>query len=156
MKVVVMKEALPRLGITTTLVDPGDIAAMRAAITPQTKMILVEVVSNPTLRIADMTGLAALARETGILLAVDNTFTTPRAFLPYEHGADIVIHSLTKLLSGHSDVLLGYVSARDPELAEKLRVFATTTGLSPSPFDCWLAERGMLSFDLRFDRRVFN
>jgi cystathionine beta-lyase/cystathionine gamma-synthase len=147
-----MKEDLPRLGIATTLVDPGNIAAMRAAITPHTKMILVEVVSNPTLRIADMTGLAALARETGVLLAVDNTFTTPRAFLPYEHSADIVIHSLTKLLSGHSDVLLGYVSARDAELAKKLRIFATTAGLSPSPFDCWLAERGMLSFDLRFDR----
>ena len=147
-----MKEDLPRLGIDTTLVDPGDVDAMRAAITPQTKMILIEVVSNPTLRIADISGLAALARETGVLLAVDNTFTTPRAFLPYDHGADIVIHSLTKLLSGHSDVMLGYVSARDPELAEKLRIFATTTGLAPSPFDCWLAERGMLSFDLRFER----
>jgi O-succinylhomoserine sulfhydrylase len=147
-----MKEDLPRLGISTTLIDPGDVDAMRAAITPQTKMILIEVVSNPTLRLADISGLAVLARETGVLLAVDNTFTTPRAFLPYEHGADIVIHSLTKLLSGHSDVMLGYVSARDPELAEKLRIFATTTGLSPSPFDCWLAERGMLSFELRFDR----
>jgi O-succinylhomoserine sulfhydrylase len=147
-----MKEDLPRLGISTTLIDPGDVDAMRAAITPQTKMILIEVVSNPTLRLADISGLAVLARETGALLAVDNTFTTPRAFLPYEHGADIVIHSLTKLLSGHSDVMLGYVSARDPELAEKLRIFATTTGLSPSPFDCWLAERGMLSFELRFDR----
>jgi O-succinylhomoserine sulfhydrylase len=147
-----MKEDLPRFGIQTTLADPGDVAAVRAAITPQTKMILVEVMSNPTLRIADIKGLVALARETGILLAVDNTFTTPRGFRPYDMGADIVIQSLTKLLAGHSDVLLGYVSARDPELAEKLRIFAVTTGMSPSPFDCWLAERGLLSFDLRFDR----
>ncbi|WP_424986683.1 trans-sulfuration enzyme family protein [Microbulbifer sp. S227A] len=147
-----MNEDLPRLGIATTLADPGDVSAVRAAIRPETRMVLVEVVSNPTLRLADITGLAGLCRERGILLVVDNTFTTPRAFRPFDHGADIVIHSLTKLLAGHSDVMLGYAVARDPELTEKLRVFAVTTGLTPSPFDCWLAERGMLSFELRFDR----
>jgi len=83
---------------------------------------------------------------------VDNTFTTPRGFRPFDHGADIVVHSITKLLAGHSDVMLGYVAARDPELAERLRIFSVTTGLTPSPFDCWLAERGMLTFDLRFER----
>lgn len=147
-----MKEDLPRLGITTTLADPGDVAAVRAAIRPETRMILVETVSNPTLQVADIAGLAALCRETGILLAVDNTFTTPRGFRPFEHGADIIIHSITKLLAGHSDVMLGYAVATDPDLTEKMRIFAVTTGLTPSPFDCWLAERGMLSFDLRFDR----
>ncbi|WP_433989089.1 Cystathionine beta-lyase MetC (plasmid) [Pseudoseohaeicola sp. NH-UV-7] len=147
-----MKEDLPRLGITTSLADPGDVAAIKAAITPQTKMILIEVVSNPTLRVADVKGIADLAKAHGILLAVDNTFTTPRSFRPYDYGADIVIHSLTKLLAGHSDVMLGYVSARDPDLSQKMRVFAVTTGLSASPFDCWLCERGMLSFDLRYDR----
>ena len=147
-----MAEDLPRFGVETTLVDPGKIDDVAAAIRPNTKMILVEVVSNPTLRVADMEGLAALCSERGILLAVDNTFTTPRAYRPLQHGADIVIHSITKLLAGHSDVLLGYVVARDPALTDKMRVFSVTTGLSPSPFDCWLAERGMLSFDLRFDR----
>lgn len=147
-----MNEDLPRLGISTTLADPGDAAAVAAALRPETRMLLVEVVSNPTLRVADIEGLAALCRERNILLAVDNTFTTPRAFRPFEHGADIVIHSLTKLLAGHSDVMLGYAVVRDPALAKKLRVFAVTTGLTPSPFDCWLAERGMLSFELRFDR----
>jgi len=147
-----MGEDLPRLGISTSLADPGDIAAMRAALRPETRLILVEVVSNPTLRLADITGLAALAREKNILLAVDNTFTTPRGFRPFDHGADIVIHSITKLLAGHSDVMLGYVAARDPELATRLSIYAATVGLTPSPFDCWLAERGMLSFDLRFDR----
>jgi cystathionine beta-lyase/cystathionine gamma-synthase len=147
-----MNEDLPRLGITTTLADPGDVAAMRAAIRPETRLILVEVVSNPTLRVADIKGLAQLARETGVLLVVDNTFTTPRAFVPFDHGADIVIHSITKLLAGHSDVMLGYVVAKDPDLNTRLRVFTVTAGMSPSPFDCWLAERGMLSFDLRFDR----
>ncbi len=147
-----MTEDLPRLGIATTLADPGDVHAVAAAIRPETKMILVEVVSNPTLRVADMKGLAALAQERGILLVVDNTFTTPRAYQPFHHGADVVIHSVTKLLAGHSDVMLGYVAAKDAELAARLRVFAVTTGMTPSPFDCWMAERGMLSFELRFDR----
>ena len=147
-----MSEDLPRLGIATSMVDPGDVEAVRAAIRPETRMILVEVVSNPTLRVADVLGLSALARETGVLLVVDNTFTTPRAFKAFDHGADIVIHSITKLLAGHSDVMLGYVAARDQEVNDRLRVFTVTAGMTPSPFDCWMAERGMLSFDLRFDR----
>ena len=147
-----MKEDLPRLGIATSLADPCDIASLRAAIRPETKMILVEVVSNPTLRVADIKGIAELCRENGLLFVVDNTFTTPRGFQPFDHGADIVIHSITKLLAGHSDVMLGYVVARDPALNEKLRVFSITTGMTPSPFDCWLAERGLLTFELRFDR----
>ncbi len=147
-----MKEDLPRLGIDTTLANPGDVTALRAAIRPETRMILVEAVSNPTLAVADIDGIAALCKEHGILMVVDNTFTTPRAFKPFDHGADIVIHSVTKLLAGHSDVMLGYVVAKDPALNERMRVFCVTTGMTPSPFDCWLAERGMLSFELRFDR----
>ncbi|MFK7744933.1 MAG: PLP-dependent aspartate aminotransferase family protein [Roseobacter sp.] len=147
-----MSEDLPRLGIDTTMVDPCDIDAMRAAITPATTMILVEVVSNPTLRVADITALVELTREKGLLLVVDNTFTTPRAFKALDAGADIVIHSVTKLLAGHSDVMLGYVAAKDKDLNDRLRVFTVTAGMTASPFDCWLAERGMLSFELRFDR----
>lgn len=147
-----MAEDLPRMGITTSLVDPADVDAMAAAIRPETKMILVEVVSNPTLRLADIQGLAQLARDKGVLLVVDNTFTTPRGFRPVDWGADIVIQSLTKLLAGHSDVTLGYVAARDQALNDRMRVFAVTTGLTPSPFDCWLAERGLLTFELRYDR----
>ena len=147
-----MKEDLPRLGIATTLADPGDVGAVRAAIRPETRMVMVEVVSNPTLRVADIAGLAALCREHGLLFVVDNTFTTPRGFRPFDHGADIVLHSITKLLAGHSDVMLGYVVARDAALNDRLRVFSVTAGLTPSPFDCWLAERGMLTFPLRFDR----
>ena len=147
-----MKEDLPRFGIATTLADPTDVKAIEAALRPETKMVLIEVVSNPTLRIADLDGIAQLCQDRGILLAVDNTFTTPRSVKPFEHGADIVIHSVTKLLAGHSDVTLGYVVAKDPALQQKITVFAVTTGLTASPFDCWLAERGLLSFDLRFDR----
>lgn len=147
-----MSETLPALGISASTADATDAARFAEAIRPETKLILIEIVSNPTIRVADLADIAAIARERGILLAVDNTFTTPRAIRPAEHGADIVIHSVTKLLSGHSDATLGYVAAKDPEVQEKITTFSVTTGLTASPFDCWLAERGLLSFDLRYDR----
>ncbi|MBK5928339.1 trans-sulfuration enzyme family protein [Rhodobaculum claviforme] len=151
-----MREDLPRMGIAIDLVDPTDAAAVAAAIRPETRMMLVEVVSNPTLRVADMEGIARVCADRGVLLVVDNTFTTPRGYRPFDQGADIVIHSVTKLLAGHSDATLGYVAARDPELQAAIRVFAITTGMTPSPFDCWLAERGLYSFPLRYDRAEAN
>ena len=151
-----MKQDLPRLGIATSLADPTDVAAMEAALRPETRMVLVEVVSNPTLRVADIEGLAKLCKARGILLAVDNTFTTPRAYRPFDAGADIVIHSVTKLLAGHSDVTLGYACAADPAHQKAIYDFAVTTGLTASPFDCWLAERGLATFNLRFDRAQAN
>ncbi|ETX14379.1 cystathionine gamma-synthase [Roseivivax halodurans JCM 10272] len=151
-----MREDLPRLGIETTLADQTDAEAIAAALRPETRMVLIEVVSNPTLRIADMAGIAALCAERGVLLVIDNTFTTPAAVKAVEHGADIVIHSVTKLLAGHSDVTLGWVAAKDPELKTAITNFAVTTGLTPSPFDCWLAERGLLTFGLRFERAQAN
>ena len=147
-----LRDDLPRLGIATSQADPTDVDSVRVALRPETKLILIEVVSNPTLRVADLEGLIALAKDKGILLAVDNTFTTPRAIRPLEMGADILIHSVTKLMAGHSDVTLGYVAAKDAGLRRQLYDFAVTTGLTASPFDCWLAERGLMSFDLRFDR----
>ncbi|AUC55534.1 cystathionine gamma-synthase [Sagittula sp. P11] len=144
-----LTEDLPRLGIATTMAQVTDAASVAAALRPETKMVLIEVVSNPTLRLADLDGIAALCREKGVLLVVDNTFTTPATVKPFEHGADIVLHSVTKLLAGHSDVTLGWIGARDPDLMAKMRVFAVTTGMTPSPFDCWLAERGLHTFALR-------
>ena len=151
-----MTQDLHRFGIATSLVDAGDVAAVEAAIRPETRMILIEVVSNPTLRLADLEGIAALAKARGILLAVDNTFATPRGIRPFDWGADLVIHSVTKLLAGHADVTLGYVSARDPEHRRAIYDFAATTGLTPSPYECWLAERGLYTFDLRYDRAEAN
>lgn len=151
-----MTRDLPRLGIATSLADPTDAAAVAAAIRPQTRLILLEVLSNPVLRLADMEGILALARERGIPVAVDNTFTTPRGYRPFGHGADIVIHSVTKLLAGHADVTLGYVAARDPAHRRAIGDFAVTAGLTASPFDCWLAERGLYSFHLRYDRAEEN
>lgn len=151
-----MNETLPALGIATSTADATDAERFAQAIRPETKLILIEVVSNPTIRVADLAGIAAIARDRGILLAVDNTFTTPRGIRPFDHGADIVIHSVTKLLAGHSDATLGYVVAGDAALQDQITTFAVTTGLTASPFDCWLAERGLLSFSLRYDRAEAN
>ncbi|MFN6979183.1 MAG: trans-sulfuration enzyme family protein, partial [Gemmobacter sp.] len=151
-----MAETLPALGIATSLADPTDAAAFGAALLPETRAILIETVSNPTLRIADLQGIAALARARGIVLIVDATFSTPRAIRSFEHGADIVVHSITKLLAGHSDVTLGYLAVRDPALRARTRTLAVTMGLTPSPFDCWLAERGLATFALRYDRAEAN
>jgi cystathionine gamma-synthase len=151
-----MNQDLPRFGIATSLADPTDAAAFARAVRPETTLVLIETVSNPTLRVADLDGLATLCRARGIILAVDATFSTPRAIRTMEHGADIVIHSVTKLLAGHSDVTLGYVAAKDPGHRKAIYDFATTTGMTPSPFDCWLAERGLYSFHLRYDRAEEN
>lgn len=147
-----MHEELPRLGISATLANASCSQDIARAINPNTKMVLIEGISNPTLRVADINGISAICKDAGILLAVDNTFTTPKAFQPLKHGADIVIHSVTKLLAGHSDVTLGYVAAKDPAINKRICDFAVTTGLTASPFDCWLAERGLLTFDLRFEK----
>ena len=151
-----LDQELPRMGFEATLVDASDGEAVEAAIRPETRLILVEVVSNPTIRVADMGGIATATSGKNILLAVDNTFTTPAAYRPFEHGADVVIHSVTKLLAGHSDATLGYVAGKDEALNRQLRDTAVTWGMTSSPFDCWLAERGLHSFDLRFERAQAN
>jgi len=151
-----LRDDLPRMGFDATLADPTDARAIEAAIRPETRLILVEVVSNPTLRVADMEGIAEAAARRGVMLAVDNTFTTPRAYRPFAHGANIVIHSVTKLLAGHSDATLGWVAADTPARNKALYDAAVTWGLTPSPFDCWLAERGLHTFDLRYDRATAN
>jgi len=151
-----MAETLPAMGIETSLADPTDAAAFARGLRPNTRAILIETVSNPTLRVADVAGIAALAKERGILLLVDSTFSTPRAVRALDLGADIVIQSVTKLLAGHSDVTLGYVLARDPARMTAIRTLAVTMGLTPSPFDCWLAERGLFTFALRYDAAERN
>ena len=145
-----LSQDLPRLGYETGFFDACDAANLEAAIRPHTRIVMIEAVSNPTLRVADVAGIAALAARHGLILVVDNTFTTPAVFRPFDHGADIIIHSVTKFLAGHSDVTLGYVAARDPAHRAAMYDAAVTWGMTPSPFDCWLAERGMHSFDVRF------
>ncbi len=147
-----LTEDLPRFGIETSTFDPTDKTAFEAALRPNTRLILIETTSNPTLRVADIDGVISVARARGILVVVDNTFATPRGLQPLDHNADIVVHSVTKLLAGHSDATLGYAGTRDAEIGERMSLLMQTMGLTASPFDCWLAERGLYSFDMRYDR----
>jgi cystathionine gamma-synthase len=146
----------PRFGIATSFVDATSAQAVEAAITDDTKMVIVETVTNPTLQVADLEGIATLCKQKGIKFVVDNTFTTPRAVRPFQLGADIVFQSVTKLLAGHSDVTLGYVAAKDETDQTAIHDTITTWGLRASPFDCWLAERGLHSFNVRFDKAAAN
>jgi len=123
-----LTQELPRFGISASLVDSTDAKKIEGAITENTKMILVEAVSNPTLRIADMEGIAKAAKERGVLLVVDNTFTTPASYKPLENGADITMNSVTKLLAGHSDVTLGYAASNDEEINRKMMDAVVTWG----------------------------
>ena len=151
-----LTQELPRLGFYATLVDPTNASAVADAIRPETRLILVETISNPTLRVADLDGIAAVIKDRDILLAVDNTFTTPANFRPFDHGASVVIHSVTKLLSGHSDATLGYIVADTPDRNKAIYDSIVSWGMTPSPFDCWLAERGLNTFDLRVERAQAN
>ena len=151
-----LQNDLSRFGIEVTFCNATNAANIQNALRANTKMVLVEAVSNPTLRVADLSGLSSVLIPKNILLAIDNTFTTPLSLRAVDHGADIIIHSVTKLLAGHSDVTLGYVWAADPEVNKSIYDFAVTTGMTPSPFDCWLAERGLLTFPLRFEKAQEN
>ena len=151
-----LQNDLSRFGIEVTFCNATNAANIQNALRVNTKMVLVEAVSNPTLRVADLSGLSSVLIPKNILLAIDNTFTTPLSLRAVDHGADIIIHSVTKLLAGHSDVTLGYVWAADPEVNKSIYDFAVTTGMTPSPFDCWLAERGLLTFPLRFEKAQEN
>jgi len=151
-----LTEELPRMGVGFSFADASDAMAFDAALRPDTRLALVEVVSNPTLRVADMPGILATCRVRGVPLAVDNTFTTPGLYRPLDKGADIVVDSVTKLLAGHSDVTLGYVAARAPKTVARLYDVVVSWGLTPSPFDCWLAERGLETFALRLARAQAN
>jgi cystathionine gamma-synthase len=146
-----MTEELPRMGIDTSLVDATDAANVEAALKPSTKLVLIETLSNPTLRMSDIEGIIAL-RDRGVMVAIDNTFTTPALINPLALGADITIHSITKMLAGHSDATLGYVAAKDPALNARFSDLSATMGVTASPFDCWLGERGLYSFDMRFEK----
>ncbi len=142
--------------IDVDYVDLRDSAALRAALRPETKALWVETPSNPLLRVVDLGYLADLAQEQGLLLIVDNTFLSPLLQKPLQYGADIVVHSTTKYLNGHSDVIGGALVAATDELAEKIRFLANAYGTGAAPFDCWLVLRGMKTLPLRMRRHEAN
>ncbi|MGQ3058413.1 MAG: trans-sulfuration enzyme family protein [Nevskia sp.] len=153
-----LRELLARWGLTHSLVDLTDLDAVRAAITPATRLIWAETPSNPLLKICDIAGLAELARAAGATLVVDSTFATPVIQQPLTLGADLVMHSTTKYLGGHSDVLGGALIARDASdpLFGRIRDLQTKGGAVPSPFDCWLLQRSIATLPLRVRAQTAN
>lgn len=122
---------------------------VESLITPETKLIWIESPSNPTLSLTDIRAVADIAHRTGVMVVVDNTFLSPYIQNPLEHGADIVVHSVTKYINGHSDVLMGVAAYNSPQLHERLKFLQNAIGAVPSPFDCWLAHRGVKTLHLR-------
>ena len=122
---------------------------MEELIQPNTKLIWIESPSNPTLKLVDIRKVASFAHQHGIMVVVDNTFMSPYVQNPLDHGADIVVHSVTKYINGHSDVVMGAAAFNAPELFEKLSFLQNAIGAVPSAFDCWLAHRGLKSLHLR-------
>lgn len=144
-----------RLGIALTVVDTNDLAAVAAAMTEKTKLLLAETIANPLLQVADIAALAEIAHKGGARLLVDNTFASPLVCRPMELGADLVMESLTKTLNGHSDVLLGYLGGRT-DIWPRVKQVVSAWGFSASPFDCWLAARGLATAHLRIERACSN
>ena len=132
--------------VTFTPSIESDIAEQ---IQPETKLIWIESPSNPTLSLVDIRAVTDIAHRSGIMVVVDNTFLSPYIQNPLEHGADIVVHSVTKYINGHSDVLMGIAALNDDKIHERLRFLQNAIGAVPSPFDCWLAHRGIKTLHLR-------
>ncbi|HEX3622938.1 MAG TPA: cystathionine gamma-synthase [Acidimicrobiales bacterium] len=139
-----------------TPVDLGHLEAVAGAWTDRTRLLWVESPTNPSLGVVDVAALAALARSRGALCAVDNTFATPWLQRPLELGAHLVVHSTSKYLSGHSDVIGGFVATDDHDLAAAVRLVRNAAGSVPGPFDCFLVLRGVKTLALRMDRHCAN
>ncbi|MEV0646974.1 cystathionine gamma-synthase [Phytomonospora sp. NPDC050363] len=145
-----------RWGLDYTPAAVSDLDAVRAAITSDTKVIWIETPTNPLLGIADIEALAVIAHEAGALLVVDNTFASPYLQQPLNLGADVVVHSTTKYVGGHSDVVGGALVVRDPALAENLAFHQNSMGAVSGPFDAWLTLRGIKTLAVRMERHCDN
>jgi cystathionine gamma-lyase len=144
------------LGCIVRQVDVSDGEAYRRALSPRTRLVWVESPTNPRLLVYDLASLSQLAHEAGALVVVDNTFASPVFQQPFQLGADIVVHSVTKYLAGHSDLIQGAVLARDAAVFEPIKFLQNATGAVPSPFDCWLTLRGLKTLELRMQRHADN
>ncbi|GAA4935077.1 methionine gamma-lyase [Actinoplanes utahensis] len=151
-----LRDMADRYGITVTFVTGHDPEEVRQAITPRTRILYLETVANPTGHVSDLPALAPIARAAGIVTIVDNTFATPLLCRPIEHGADVVIHSVTKFLSGHSDVTGGIAVFADDALHREVWGHAVEFGAVTDPFAAWLTLRGLQTLPLRVERHAAN
>jgi cystathionine beta-lyase/cystathionine gamma-synthase len=144
------------LGLIVRQVDMADHEAVRRALTPRTRLLWIESPTNPRLLVYDIAALCQAAHQAAALVVVDNTFASPFFQQPFHLGADIVVHSVTKYLAGHSDLIQGAVLAKDPVVFEPIKFLQNATGGVPSPFDCWLTLRGLKTLELRMQRHADN
>lgn len=144
------------LGIKFKFVGMNDLQAVEEAITPKTRLIWAETPTNPMMNIIDIKAIAAIAKKSNAILAVDNTFATPALQNPLDLGADLVMHSVTKYISGHSDVVMGALVLNDQVLHERLMFLQNSCGATPGPQDCFLVLRGIKTLHLRMDRHCSN
>lgn len=150
------EQVLARAGVTATYVDASSVDAVRRALRPNTKALFIETPTNPLLQVADIAALAKVARDHGLLLIVDNTLMSPYLQRPLALGADIVVHSATKYLGGHNDVLAGLIVTRGEELTERVAFLHNAIGAVLGPQDSWLLMRGMKTLAVRLDRQQEN
>lgn len=143
---------LSHYGLKFTYVDTTDSMAVRSAVQPETKLLWIETPTNPLLKITDLEAMVTIAHEHNILLGVDSTFATPVFLRPLEFGADIVMHSTTKYLSGHNQIIGGVLATNDTTIQEKMKFIQKTIGNVSSPFDCWLNLSGLKTLHLRMQR----
>jgi methionine-gamma-lyase len=153
---VMIERELSRFGISTTFVDTSKVHNLEPAIKPNTRMVFIETPTNPTLKITDIQQTAELAHRHGALVAVDNTFASPYVQRPLELGADLVVHSLTKILNGHSDVVGGMIIVKDAELYKRVRKGLNLFGGTMDPHQAWLILRGVRTLPLRIERAQEN
>ncbi len=151
-----LTSVMSRLGIESTIVDTSNLDAIRAAFRPETKLVFVETPGNPTLVMSDIAGCAKIAHEHNAVLAVDNTFMSPILQRPLDHGADVVVHSLTKFLNGHADVVGGMIVVRDDETYGRFRRVLNHLGGVLPPFESFLVHRGIKTLALRMQRHCEN
>ena len=149
---IVLETHYKKYGIDATFINTADIENVRLAIRPETKLLYIETPSNPTMEITDLKACSELAHKHGIPVAVDNTFCSPYLQRPLELGADIVLHSLTKFINGHADIVGGVVVAKDENLYKKLRSVMVTLGFNMDPHQAYLVIRGVKTLSLRIDR----
>lgn len=148
----ILDKVMKPMGIETTFVDMTDLANLEPAFRETTRLVFIETPTNPMLKLVDIQGAVALARNRGVSVCVDNTFATPCLQRPLDLGADVVVHSLTKYLNGHSDVVGGVLVTNDHALAERFRFLQNSIGAVPSPFDCFLVLRGVKTLPVRMER----
>ena len=152
----ILTKVFEPIGCVLRQVDFADIANVRSVLGSRTRLVWIESPTNPRLLVYDIAAVSQAAHTIGALVVVDNTFATPVFQRPFELGADIVVHSVTKYLAGHSDVIQGAVLARDPAVFEPIKFLQNATGAVPGPFDCWLTLRGIQTLELRVRRHAEN